>query len=252
MAMNYWTESSPAGGSQRSGDFAKCFDIAPHRRAIVVGDIAGHGDAAGHGAAVLWAYVYYLVGRGIPPDKALRAASEFFIGSVMNDGIPFASLFIAVADLREGRIQYASAGHEPALLFSGDGVHEHLEPTGPVLGPVAEPEFVQHTLPLFRDSLLVVATDGITEARRDAADSLSFFGTSGVVRALCDAVREQRDPAREIYGAAVRHAGGAFSDDASVVVSSLPFPHRVRMQPSLHRHRPDESLLAMTGAALLS
>jgi sigma-B regulation protein RsbU (phosphoserine phosphatase) len=252
MATNYWIESSPAGGSRRSGDFAKCFDVGPHRRATVVGDIAGSGDAAGHGAAVLWAYVYYLVARGISPDKALRAASDFFTATVMNDRTPFASLFIAVADLRDGRIEYASAGHEPALLFSGDGVHEHLEPTGPVLGPVPEPAFMQHTHALFRDSLLVVATDGITEARRNVGGSWAFFGTSGVVRAVCDAVREQHDPARAIYGAAAQHAGGAFSDDATVVVSSLGFPHRVRMQPSLHRQRPGESLLAMAGAAVLS
>ena len=43
MATQYWLESIPAEGSERCGDFATCIDLAPQKRAVIVGDIA---DAA--------------------------------------------------------------------------------------------------------------------------------------------------------------------------------------------------------------
>ncbi len=239
MVTNYWIESSPVNGLECCGDFAACVDLAPDRRAIIVGDIAGRGTAAGDGAAALRGYVHRMVARQVPLTETLRAASDFFARTVRDDATPFASLFIAVADLREGLIQYASAGHEPALLFN-DGeasTHEHFDPTGPVLGLGPAPAFDQHTFPLFRDSFLVVVTDGITEARRRVGDAFSFFGTGGVARAVRDAVVQRRDPAREVHRAAAHHAGGALSDDACVVVSPLSFPNRIRLRPGMRSNR---------------
>jgi sigma-B regulation protein RsbU (phosphoserine phosphatase) len=228
-AMSYWIESKPLGEADRSGDFVLCRDIAPHRRAIVVGDIAGHRTAVGD-ASALCAVVSSLIARGVPLAQVLRAASSVFSQIFTSEATPFASLFLAVADLRERTIDYASAGHEPALLFSGAeaAAHDHLSPTGPLLGVEPRPVFHCRTVPLVRDSLLVVVTDGITEARRDAGDDVVFFGSAGVSGALRDAVRDVRDPARAIYGAAAAYAGGALSDDASVVVSAFPAPRAGR------------------------
>ncbi|MDB5028445.1 MAG: hypothetical protein JWO66_2134 [Candidatus Eremiobacteraeota bacterium] len=228
---NYWIESSRVDGSG-CGDFVVCVDLDPHRRAIIVGDIAGHGVEAGDGAAALCAYVRRLVARGVPLNETLRAASDFFSLTVLTEATAFASLFIAVADFREGLIEYGSAGHEPGLLFNDEAAstHQHLEPTGPVLGLGPASAFGHRTLRLSRDSLLVVVTDGITEARRREDDHLSFFGTGGVARAVHTAVRQRRDPAQEIYCAAVRHAGARLTDDACVVVSSLAFPDPARIR----------------------
>jgi serine phosphatase RsbU (regulator of sigma subunit) len=234
MLMKYWIDSRPADGSGRSGDFAECVHLSPLRRAFIVGDIAGRGHPACDGATSLRGYVKRLVARRLPLTTCLREACNFFTRLLMNDATPIASLFIAIADLEEGVLHYASAGHEPGLLFDGNGAraHEHLDPTGPVfgLGPVRE--FGQRTLPLSRENLLVVVTDGITEAHRREDDRLKFFGSSGVVRAVRAALREGQHPAQAICTAAVDHADGRLSDDACVIVSSLSFPNRVRLRPS--------------------
>jgi serine phosphatase RsbU (regulator of sigma subunit) len=237
-----WLTTSSVAEPVRSGDFATCFDIVPHRRAFVVGDIAGHRAQVGE-AKALCAVVSRLVVRGTPLAKILRLSSSAFAETFTTDASPFASLFVAVADLRERTIEYASAGHEPALLFSGDEAcaHEHLPPTGPLLGVEPRSTYRRRVLPLVASSLLVVVTDGITEARRRTGDELSFFGSAGVARALCAAVRAGGDPARAIHGAAVMHACGELSDDASVVVSAFPAP----------RPRPLADVFALTpGAAV--
>jgi sigma-B regulation protein RsbU (phosphoserine phosphatase) len=227
---SYRIRSSAAGSSKRGGDFATVVEITPHRQAFIVGDVAGNGAAAGDGAAALSAYVRYLVALHVPLPVTLQAASTFFARRVMNDAMAFASLFVAITDPRERTIAFASAGHEPALLFDGGdaSVHVHLERTGPLLGIERDPAYAECAIPLFPESLLVVVTDGITDARRRIAGNLSFFGTSGVARAVSDAVRSRRDPANEIYAAAILHAGGALSDDACVMVSPLTFATKLR------------------------
>jgi serine phosphatase RsbU (regulator of sigma subunit) len=209
---------------KRSGDFAKIVELGPHRRAFIVGDAAGQGAGAADGAAALCAYVRHVVALNAPLPKALRAASDFFTRRVMTEAMSFASLFVAVTDRRERVVTFASAGHEPALLFDAAdaSAHVHLGRTGPLLGLEADPEYGECEIPLFAQSLLVVVTDGITEARRRIDDDLSFFGTAGVARAVRDAIRHHRNPAHEIYAAAILHAGGALNDDACVVVSPLP------------------------------
>jgi len=117
----------------------------------------------------------------------------------------------------------SSAGHEPALLFDDAGRHRHLEPTGPILGlqALGTQAFRERRLPPVKDGLLVIVTDGITEARRANGRSLELFGSTGVVRAVQRAERGGRDTATAIHQAAEDHAHGVLVDDACVAVSAV-------------------------------
>ena len=215
-----WIDSRPASGRARCGDFVECLDLG-HRQAIIAGEVGGRNSAASHGAGALRAYARNFVKLGIPLATGLWLASEFFARAVMTDSVRFASLFIAVADHRKGSLHYTSAGHEPGLLFDGDGGHVHLEATGPMLGQESVLTLQERVLPLRPDGLLVVVTDGITHAHPPGGDESSIFGSRGVVAAVQDALRQGADPAYAISTAALRHAGGQLVDDATVVVSSL-------------------------------
>ncbi|HEY0615224.1 MAG TPA: PP2C family protein-serine/threonine phosphatase [Candidatus Elarobacter sp.] len=222
LSTRSWIESRPLLDADRTGDFATALDLGHYGRAIVLGDIAGHWAAPGE-ANALCDVVTLLLLRGTPLTEILRSASTVFAETFTSEATPFASLFLALADVRNGTLEYASAGHEPALLFGGEAAceHQHLPPTGPLLGVEARPVFTRRVLGLARNSVLTVVSDGITEARREAGDGLSFFGSAGVSRAVHDAFVQSRNPARAVYDAALAHAGGALSDDASVVVSAF-------------------------------
>ena len=220
--MKSWIESRPFGGRGTCGDFVGCIELAPQRYAMIVGDVAGRDATACDAARGLLAYARNLVTLRVPMTTVLRTASEFFARRVMTDSTQSASLFIAVVDPGEAFIHYASAGHEPGLLLRGDGTHVHLEPTGPALGVKPAPAFRQRELPLVGDTALVLVTDGITEAH--PPDGMTFFGSTGVVRAARHALLQGENPARAICSAAAEHAGGDLTDNASVVVSSLPAP----------------------------
>lgn len=212
-----WRSTCP----EWSGDFVDHVELSQSRHVVIVGDVAGHGDLAGDAAHALRAFATRRILEGLTLRNTVRSASAYFAEALLTDPTPFASLFIAVADLNDGTLRYASAGHEPALLFSGNGTHEHLGPTGPVLGVAADLAFRERVLHLPDDATLVVVTDGITEARHKGADPLTFFGSRGVVAAIRRAAREGGDPADAVFASALEHAGGALADDATVFVSSL-------------------------------
>jgi DNA-binding CsgD family transcriptional regulator len=212
--MGHQIDTHPAGDAGSCGDFAEHVYLDPSRSAMIVGDVAGRSAAVGNAADALRAYVRSALLSGVPLQDCLSAIDGFFSRSIMSDAVPFASLFIAVADVREDKLRYGSAGHEPGLLFDDRGGHRHLEPTGPVLGLralLARPAFGERAVPLAGGELLVIVTDGITGARRSEGDApLTFFGSTGVVRAVHEARANLHDTAGAIHAAAVarRSAGG--------------------------------------------
>ena len=213
----------PAGDATSCGDFAEHLNLSPDRSALLVGDIAGRGLAVGYAARALHAYVRSSLLSGMPLPECLRACDDFFTRSIMCDEIPFATLFIAETHESESKLCYASAGHEPGLLFSETGRHRHLDPTGPILGLRAilpDSTFGERVVPVSCE-LLVIVTDGVTEARRSDGEGLLFFGSTGVVRAVRDARFNQHETAKAIHEAALRHARETLSDDASVVVATI-------------------------------
>jgi phosphoserine phosphatase RsbU/P len=216
--MKHWIESHPSSPSQDCGDFAACIRLGPCRYAVVVGDVAGHGDHAGHAANVLSSEVRTLLSCCSSLTEVLHLSSMRFERAVFTERTPFASLFVAIIDDFERVLRYASAGHEPALLFNADCGHQHLEPTGPVFGVPATPVFSERELPLSVGNVLVIVTDGITEARRSEGGHLRFFGSSGVVQAVLSAKSRGEDPARTIYQAAVAHSIDKTIDDATALV----------------------------------
>ena len=61
----------------------------------------------------------------------------------------------------------ASAGHPPLIVRRSAGLVETLNPTGPLIGIFEDPEFAEMTTELVEGDLLLMYTDGVTEARRD-------------------------------------------------------------------------------------
>jgi sigma-B regulation protein RsbU (phosphoserine phosphatase) len=67
---------------------------------------------------------------------------------------------------------YSNAGHTTAALVHRDGTAEKLPATGPLLGAFAGVVFEEAETCLGLDELLLLYTDGLTEARRDG----EFYG----------------------------------------------------------------------------
>ena len=181
-----------------AGDFYDVFTLASGKRnGLVVGDVCGKGV----GAALFMALFRSLIrafadqhyslswmdvlsddlpgGRQAPsPGRrrallstgttALKSAVDLtnkYIARNHGRSSIFATVFFGVLDPMTGTLMYINAGHEPPLVIDRTGVKARLDPTGPAVGLFEGMDFGIGQVELEADDILIVFTDGLTDAR---------------------------------------------------------------------------------------
>jgi serine phosphatase RsbU (regulator of sigma subunit) len=76
----------------------------------------------------------------------------------------FVTIFYAALDLHTGTLSFSSAGHDDAMLLGGNGKGEPLRFMGPAIGLIDAVQYPTATRTLSSGDLLLLLTDGITEA----------------------------------------------------------------------------------------
>ena len=117
---------------------------------------------------------------------------------------------------REGRLTHANAGHNPPMLFTRGGVRR-LEQGGTVLGLFAQAEYEEEALQLEPGDVIVVFSDGVSEAVDVAGEE---FGDDRIIS--CIEANRGLEPAAllESLLAAVRQftEGTVQRDDVTALV----------------------------------
>ncbi len=195
------------------GDLFDVHRIDDHRCLLVVADVSGKGLDA----AVDTAFVKYslraLVEEHHDPTILLRKFNTSFIKSVRDD-TSFVSLFAGVLDAESQTLRYASAGHSPVYLRRGESVRQ-LPVTGPLIGLRSEDEFASLEETLAPHDIVVLATDGFTEARDTSGIMLDDAGAMRIIR---DAPKHPQKLADHIVTSVTRMSGGRIADDLALLV----------------------------------
>lgn len=208
---------------ETGGDYFDYFDLSQPGRprlGVVVGDVTGHGIAA----ALLMATARVLLRRWTdrPDDLAglLKDVNRQFAASVPVGR--FMTLSCVLVDVADKRIVWASAGHDPALLYD-PATDAFIELTGaglPLGIDAGEKYTSQERVGWHGGEVLVLPTDGVWEMRNDNDDQFGKDAMKDVIR------RNGSRSAAEIVQA-VRDAVVAFrgnrpqADDATMVVVKL-------------------------------
>jgi len=199
------------------GDLFDVRQIDVRRGLVLLADVSGKGI----GAAVNTAFVKYsiraLARRTDDPAAILDEFNRMFLETVADPNL-FVVGFVGVFDGAASTLTYASAGHAGAYLRRGRTVTQ-LEVTGPIVGLDASFGYERRVLALERDDVLLLATDGLTEARDAAGDLL---GDDGAMDLL--GLAETRDPQRcadAIVESVRRRSGGTLRDDLALLVIAI-------------------------------
>jgi sigma-B regulation protein RsbU (phosphoserine phosphatase) len=151
------------------GDYYDVRQIDPHRFALVVADVSGHGASA----AMVMAMIRAVLHAGDAPDDPatlLRHLNDHF--RYLWPTAMFATSIVAVLDVAEPTLRVASAGHPPPVLVRDGQARELAVANAPLLffdelGSIACLEEA-----LCRGDRIFFYTDGVTE--RHAADDAIF------------------------------------------------------------------------------
>ncbi|MEZ5178509.1 MAG: PP2C family protein-serine/threonine phosphatase [Acidimicrobiales bacterium] len=170
-----------AGTGMMAGDFYDVFRVAPSRVVAVIGDVTGHGIEPSITAFQAKYLLRVFLRQYRDPAQALEELNAQL--SALERGEEMISLCVVVFDTEAGTVRYASAGHPAVWLWHEKDVRP-LRSTGPLL--MLDPAGTFHSRELKLDSgdLVLLYTDGLSEAR--AGDQL--FGEERIANAL------RRDP----------------------------------------------------------
>lgn len=156
-----------------SGDYYDLIPLGPTKCAFVIADVSGKGPDAAIQTIRAKHVIRSYATAGYGPGEILSMLNKHVLtsSSQMTRAV---TVFYGEADLEKMTLDYASAGHEQPLFWNGpDGKPELLEADGIMIGAWEDAEFEQKSVPLTKDSWLLLYTDGLTEARSPDGE---FFG----------------------------------------------------------------------------
>ena len=198
------------------GDYYDFLELSEDRLALVVGDISGKGMAAALLMANLQANLrsQHLF-AGDRTHQMLNSVNRLLFRN--SDPASYATLFFAEFDVDSACLHYANCGHVPAMLLRANGDLERLEPTCTVLGLFANWNCVTAETSLEDGDVLVLCTDGVTEAANEAGED---FGEAGLIDALHRNVSMPAEElAQTIVRDVVRFSGSVQQDDITLIVA---------------------------------
>jgi serine phosphatase RsbU (regulator of sigma subunit) len=146
------------------GDFFDYFHFPSGAFGFAFGDVAGKGPPAALLAAQLQGILATQSYSEGTPSETLARANQVLMRRAVE--ARFATVLYGVFS-RDGRVTYCNAGHNPPFLVGRRGVRR-LETGGLILGAFREASYEDEAVSLQPDDLLVVFSDGVTEARNAA------------------------------------------------------------------------------------
>lgn len=225
------TRFLPAG--EVSGDFFDVFPLFNAHLSLAIGDVSGKGVGAALFMALirtlLRAFSEYNNGRPGNVLNAVRFVNRYILRHHQQRTSMFVTLFLGVLDLQTGKLEYINAGHVPAVLSHLDGSQELLFPSGPIVGITDEIPFEKRTTQLDPGDLLLLYTDGVTEAMNAG---YQLFSTERLQRLARSSESSPKQLLKSIEAHLTAHSSEVpFSDDVTMLAIK-----RLRYKPKGSPH----------------
>lgn len=199
-----------------AGDFYDFYPLRDGRLGVTIADVSGKGIPAALFMGLCVTMLRFGMNLGLAPGEVMLHANERLIADQRSR--MFATAFVCYLDLDSGAVEFASAGHNPALVYRVASRRvEALNASGVALGVFEAAPYQPKSASLNPGDVLVLYTDGITEAINGDEEE---FGDARL-RAL---IAEHADlPAAaladRVIEAVTRFAGDAAAfDDATLAV----------------------------------
>jgi sigma-B regulation protein RsbU (phosphoserine phosphatase) len=153
------------------GDYYDFIQREDGRLVIALGDVSGKGTAAALLMSSLHASIHAQTGSHDSLVETISAVNRYLADNIPSNR--FVTLFYAELDPESGALSFLNAGHNPPLIVHAAGTVEQLASGGLPLGIKANAEYREGRTTLQRGDVLVIYSDGVTEA---ASPSGEEFG----------------------------------------------------------------------------
>lgn len=154
------------------GDYFDFFQFRDGMQGLAIADVAGHGISASLHMASIQTLLRTLIPSSDSPQEVVEHVHRLLVHNIRFDN--FVTLFLASYNPATQTLIYCNAGQNPPLLLRQDKDQGDsacwLWPTGPAVGLVEQPPMNQASISLLPGDVLVLYTDGVTEAMNPVND----------------------------------------------------------------------------------
>ena len=207
----------PADASEVGGDFYDVFELEPGRWVLVVGDVSGKGAEA----AAVTALARYTIRTASlvaqePAEVIATLNRAMWLGGDGTQPAHFVTVHLSFLERGPDgfTLLTTSAGHPPALLLR-DGDHpEQVAGAGFPVGVYPDADYVTVETDVGAGDLLVIHTDGLSDARRDG----HLVGEAGVISTCTDGRAATADSLITRLLDMLSEPGVTIDDDAAALV----------------------------------
>lgn len=199
----WWYPNEAVGG-----DYCDVYPLRDGRTCLVIADVSGHGLGPSLIMASARAALRALC-LGHSSTEVLLSLLGHSLSVDLQDG-KFITAVLAALDSKNHRIEFANAGHAPALYYNlASDSFTPLESTGLPLGVLDRPEFPQGPpIQMAVGDLLVLCTDGIVESMNDDNEQFGTERLQQIVRAMA------RSPLSELVHEVGRQVSSHYVGDS--------------------------------------
>jgi sigma-B regulation protein RsbU (phosphoserine phosphatase) len=154
-AWNFSTE-------EVSGDYYDWVSIYDDQIGLVIADVSGKGVPAALLMAFLRASLRAAIHIGYAPHISMAKVNYLLWESIERN--QFVTAFYGVLDASNKTLAYTNAGHNPPLVMNADGTAHFIERGGLPLGMFRNTRYYEYYQSVEPGQILVLYTDGVTEA----------------------------------------------------------------------------------------
>lgn len=211
---------------QVGGDFYDFITPANGPTTFAVGDVAGKGISAS-----LLMSITHTVLRNAARFMAIPSPAGVIsrVNSDLYDDLTevgmFVTAFVGHVDTEQHELVFANAGHSPVVFCPKGGPARLLMADGSPMGVLPDSYAVDQRLPFRCDDLLVIATDGFSEASSPDGDLYGYERLLELIEKL--APETANDVVQGLFDAVVRFGEGQPQDDDLTLVVVKAVPERV-------------------------
>lgn len=170
-----------------AGDFYDVFALGGGEWGVFLGDVCGKGASAASRTSLAR---YTLRSAAVSDGDPARVVASLNAALLMESDVPMCSVIYGCMRVlptsQEIEISLVVGGHPPPLVLRADGSVELVQPGGPMPGVVRAATYATKAVTLRAADLLVLYSDGITDAAIDG----TMLGEDGLVDALTQARAE--------------------------------------------------------------
>ena len=217
---NVAVESHYSPATSIGGDFGVVLPHGDDFLNLLVCDVSGHGIGSALLANRIYSETISSLRSGTPLGDMLRQLNRFVMQDIGGSGF-FCTLAVARLDCGTSRMNFAGAGHPPAMIVRPGEEPRLLESRSMILGlmPNAVDEKATLDVDLQRGDRIVLDTDGLTDVFDSRGEILGVEGVQRIVRET--AVLPFPEMKNGILDRVAAWREGPPGDDMSLVMGDL-------------------------------